>query len=299
MWGEVLFMVRVKTIKQDNRQYYALVHTLRDGQRTFTRTKHLGRDLPTNLEAQIEDFSHALFLETWEDQLHAIKQGHQQTLKKTPPSAIAKNNETFGVRFTYDSNRIEGNTLTHREIAQLLLEGQAPKRPFTDILEAKSHQALFEAMCRYAATSDVLDLDLILEWHHLLLKDSNPDIAGLIRDGEVAIKGSEHIPPPAAVLGLLLNDFFQWYQEAKDRLHPVELAALVHYKYVWLHPHWDGNGRIARMLMNYVLVTQNYPMYNLPAKNRSRYYAALDSADRFEDPYRFVRYLTRQYVKSV
>jgi Fic family protein len=291
-------MVYVKTIKQNDRQYYALVHTLRDGPHTITRTKHLGRELPTSLEAQIEDFNHELFMETWEERLRAIKQKHQQTLKTTPPSAITKNNQAFAIRFTYDSNRIEGSTLTHRETAQLLVEDQAPHRPLVDVLEAKNHYILFKEMKRYAETTANLDLQLVLHWHQILFKDSDPDIAGVIRKGQVKIAGSDHIPPAPEVLGLHLDEFFQWYQEAKDRLHPVELAALVLYKYVWIHPHWDGNGRMARMLMNFVLYSQRYPMYNLQQKDRTSYYRALKRADITGDPYQFVRYFTRKYVKS-
>ncbi|PWI46584.1 hypothetical protein CEE45_16110 [Candidatus Heimdallarchaeota archaeon B3_Heim] len=298
MWGNKLLMVRIKTIKQNGRKYYALVHTVRNGHRTSSRTKYLGQEIPDNIDIIIEDFHHDLFMEEFKSQLSTVKQKHQQMLKKTPKTAVEKYYEDFIVRFTYDSNRIEGSTLTHRETAQLLLENQAPNRPLNDILEAKSHQTLFEEMRRYVVTSGDLHFNLIFEWHHILFKNSRPDIAGELRTEQVRITGSDFIPPLPVELIPLLKEFLQWYHEAKETLHPVELAALVHYKFVCIHPYWDGNGRMSRMLMNFVLYKHKFPMYNFRNKERTKYYNALARADKNEDPYLFVKYLTHRYVKE-
>ncbi len=290
-------MVRVKTITQEGRKYYVLTHTVRDGRRTKSRIKHLGREIPHNLDTIIEDFRHELYMEDYEGQLTAVLQKHQQSLKRMPKSAIEKYYKNFIVRFTYDSNRIEGSTLTHRETALLLLENQSPNRPLNDILEARSHQNLFDEMKHHAETSGDLHFNLTLEWHHLLFKDSQSDIAGKLRTEQVKITGSDLVPPLPVELLPLLEEFFQWYHEAKETLHPVELAALVHYKFVCIHPYWDGNGRMSRMLMNFVLHKHSYPMYNFLNKERKRYYNTLNRADKKNDPYIFVRYFTRRYVK--
>lgn len=298
MWGNELLMVRIKTITHNGRKYYVLVHTVRNGHRTSSRTKYLGREIPANIGPIIEDFHHDLFMEEFESQLTTIKQQHQQMLKNTPNTAIDKYYEEFMVRFTYDSNRIEGGTLTHRETAQLLLENQAPNRPLVDILEAKSHQTLFEEMRQYVESSRDLHFNLLFEWHHILFKSSRPDIAGVLRTEQVRISGSDFVPPLPVELVPLLEDFLLWYHETNEQLHPVELAALIHYKFVCIHPFWDGNGRMSRMLMNFVLHKHNFPMYNFRNKERAKYYNALARADKNKDPYLFVKFLTHRYVKK-
>ena len=88
------------------------------------------------------------------------------------------------------------------------------------------------------------------------------------------------------------------YNEEKKSLHPVELAALVHYKFVCIHPFWDGNGRMSRMLMNFVLYKNNYPMYNFLNKERRKYLNSLNRSDKNKDSYIFIRFFTRRYVKQ-
>lgn len=290
-------MVRIKTITQDGRKYYVLVHNIRKGRRTISRTKYLGKEIPHNIDAQIEDFRHELFMEEFGEQLTKIKQIYKQSLKTTSPSMRKKQNDTFVVRFTYDSNRIEGSTLTLRETAQLLLENQAPNRSLPEVQEALAHQRVFTEMLQYAARGGDLKKGIFLEWHRILFKDSKPDIAGMFREKQVEIIGSELKLPPSFEIQPLLAEFLLWYQEAKDRLNPVELAALVHYKFVCIHPYGDGNGRISRMLMNFVLRNNKYPMYNIQNKERKRYLNALDQSDKKKDPYVFVRFLTHRYVK--
>ena len=98
-----------------------------------------------------------------------------------------------------------------------------------------------------------ISLQLLLEWHRILLKETKADIAGKIRKHQVAISGSKFMPPFPAEVYPLLREFFSRYEKNKSKLHPVELAALVHLKFVTIHPFSDGNGRISRIIMNFVL----------------------------------------------
>ena len=292
-------MVRIKTVSRNDRVYYTLSHTLRKGKKTTSRSRYLGTEIPTNIVSIIAQFRHELFLELWEQQFSTLKQNYQQMLKNMPLSAVEKFHTEFLVRFTYNSNRIEGSTLTLRETAQLLLENSAPNRSLAEIYEAKNHQALFDEMRRYAAASRDLQLNLVYDWHHMLFKDSKSEIAGKLRTEQVRITGSELVPPLPVELLSLLEGFFQWYDNAKTQLHPVELAILVHYKFVCIHPYWDGNGRISRMLLNFVLHKYGYPMYNFLDRDRKHYYNALHRADKNDDPFIFISYFVRRYLKVI
>ena len=165
---------------------------------------------------------------------------------------------------------------------------------FGDVKEAEAHSSLFYDMlnCRRE-----LSLQVILEWHYKLLKDTKLDIAGKVRTRQVWIAATKFIPPSPAEVQVELAAFFRWYNKNKDRLNPVELAALVHLKFVTIHPFADGNGRISRLLMNFVLNKHGYPMLNIPYTNRAGYYNALERAQVKKSDSIFVSWLFRRYEK--
>lgn len=141
-------------------------------------------------------------------------------------------------------------------------------------------------------------LSIILYWHKELFQSTKNDIAGQIRSHGVAISGSKFVPPSPVELNVLLKEFFEWYSKNKDKIHPVELAALVHIKFVTIHPFADGNGRISRLIMNFVLNKNNYPMFDIPYENRNSYYTALERSQIKKDEYIFVQWLFRKYIKD-
>ena len=178
-----------------------------------------------------------------------------------PKSAREKEIETFTIQFTYDTQRIEGSTLTLRETADLLEKGITPKgKPIHDIKEAEAHRKIFLEMLNLKE-----DLSLPFE-------QTKPDVVGKIRNYRVRISGSKFQPPYPAEIYPILRDFIKWYQKSKNVLHPVELAGLVHFKFVTIHPFADGNGRISRLMMNFVLQKFECPFLNIPYKNRNSYY---------------------------
>ncbi len=128
-----------------------------------------------------------------------------------------------------------------------------------------------------------ITLSTVLYWHKQLFQDTKPDIAGKIRQHQVGISGSKFHPPYPIELDLLLRDFFDWYNQNKKKLHPVHLAGLVHLKFVTIHPFGDGNGRISRLLMNYVLHKNGYPMLIIPYSQRMSYYTALERSQLKKD----------------
>ena len=157
----------------------------------------------------------------------------------------------FATRFTYDTQRIEGSTLSLRDTANLLERGVTPRnKPIGDIKEAEAHKKLF---FQILVSEKDLSLKTILEWHKFLFQDTKSDIAGKIRENRVGIPGSKFIPPLSVEIYPLVRVFLSWYQKNREKTHPVELAALMHLKFVTIHPFGDGNGRISRLIMNFIL----------------------------------------------
>jgi len=147
-------------------------------------------------------------------------------------------------------------------------------------------------------TKKDISYSLVLYWHKKLFQDTKPDIAGKIRAHQVAISGSKFLPPSPVEVYPFLLDFFKWYDKSKAKLHPAVLAALVHLKFVTIHPFGDGNGRISRLLMNFVLHKKNYPLLNLHYEGRAGYYTALERAQMKHVDFIFIQWLIKKYIKE-
>ena len=279
-----------------NKTYYYLEHTYRHKNDVLKKEKYLGTTIPKNLEVLKKHFLHEIYKEKWYPLLERIKEKSSKEHKTMPQTAKEKEIESFMVRFTYDTQRIEGSTLTLRETANLLERGITPAtKPISDVKEAEAHSRIFYEILRYKKE---LSPPAVLYWHKKLLGDTKPDIAGKIRKHQVAISGSKFMPPSPVEVDPLLDDFFKWYSKNKQKLHPVELAALTHLKFVTIHPFADGNGRISRLLMNFVLNKHNYPLLNISYKNRSSYYTALERAQVKQNDAIFVQWLFKRYIKD-
>jgi len=278
------------------KEYYYLEHSMRIGGNVEKKDLYLGKSLPKDIETLKRKFLAGIYSGKWHSQFEKIRQGFQSEQGKMPPSALEKETESFMVRFTYDTNKIEGSTLTLRETADLLERGITPNRkPMRDIKETEAHKEVFYAML--AHKKEALQ-SILLEWHAMLLGSTKPDVAGRLRNHQVAISGSKFLPPTPVEVPLLMSEFFSWYERNRIKLHPVELAALCHLKLVTIHPFSDGNGRISRLLMNFVLKKHGYPMLNIRYGNRSGYYSALERAQVKKEELVFVNWFFKRYSKE-
>ncbi|MFY3741591.1 MAG: Fic family protein [Candidatus Nitrosomirales archaeon] len=289
-------MVSIVKRRKGNHIYYYLKHHARGRQREI----YLGRTLPDNIEEIKQQFLVNFYRTEWFPILENIHKNFVKERKSLPKSAQEKSIETFTIDFTYNTQRIEGSTLTLKETALLLQEGIAPaNRPIREIKETEAHRKLFIQILNEMHDID-LSLETMLEWHKNLFRETKPDIAGRIRDHRVKIAGSRYIPPPPQVLRLLLKEFFAWYdRNRKDKkLHPVELAALVHFKVVSIHPFTDGNGRISRLIMNYVLSKFAFPMLDIKASDANSYYNALERSNLRDNDVIFLKWFMSRYFKA-
>lgn len=289
-------MVRIskKTIK--GQKYYYLEHTYRIDGKIKKKELYLGKNIPKNIEDVKKDFLSGIYKEKWYTLLDKIKNSYTKELQRTPKSAIEKEINSFAIKFTYNTQRIEGSKLTLRETANLLEKGTTPKsKPIEDAKEAEAHRNIFFEMLKYKKD---LSMQLILEWHKKLFQATKPDIAGKIRQHQVAISGSRFIPPSPVEVYPLLREFFKWYEKNKNKLHIVELAAIVHLKFVTIHPFADGNGRISRLIMNFVLNKYGWPLLDISYEGRNSYYNALERAQVKKVESVFVLWFIKKYMKE-
>lgn len=289
-------MARVRRKRIGKHTYYYLEHSIRDNGKVRKRGIYLGKKLPENIEQIKAKLIAEILAEKWYPLLAQIKDNYVKESRSSPASIREKEIENFAIRFTYDTQKIEGSTLTLRETANLLERGMTPKdKPLEDVREAMAHKKLFHEML---ASRKDLSLNAALEWHRKLFNETKPDIAGRIRKSRIGISGSKFVPPLPVEVYPMLREFFGWYSRNKNRLHPVELAALVHLKFVTIHPFADGNGRVSRLMMNFVLDRKGYPMLNIPYEGRNSYYRALERAQMKKGSNAFVLWFIRRYVKS-
>lgn len=289
-------MVTVREKIIGGKAYYYLQHTVRTKLGVTAKEKYLGSELPVNIEELKRVFFSEIYKERWYPALDRIKENYVKEQREMPRSALEKQTRTFSVKFTYDTNRIEGSKLTYRETADLLERGLTPKsKPMQDIKEAEAHEKLFYEVLDYGKE---LSLHVLLFWHKQLLESTKPDLAGSVRQHQVAISGSRFMPPSPVEVPVLLGEFFRWYAKNKQKLHPVELAALVHLKFVTIHPFGDGNGRMSRLLMNFVLHKHGFPLLNIQYENRSSYYTALERSQVKKNDAVFIQWFFKRYVKE-
>ncbi len=289
-------MAAIKKKVRGKQTYFYLEHSIRKGKNIVKKQKYIGKRVPRNIEKLKLDFLYNIYQELWFRSFDKIKINFQKEQRIMPEIAKEKELETFMIRFTYDTQRIEGSTLTLRETADLLEREITPKtKPLNDVKEAEAHKKVFYEMLNYKKD---LNLQTILYWHKMLFDTSKPEIAGKIRQHQVAISGSKFMPPFPAEIYPLIMEFLRWYNNNKTKLHPVLIAALVHLKFVTIHPFADGNGRISRIMMNFVLNRNKFPMMNIQYRNRTSYYNALERTQITKDESKFLLWFFKNYVKE-
>ena len=148
--------------------------------------------------------------------------------------------------------------------------------------------------------TEKLSMNLICKWHKELFHMTDHAIAGYIRGYPVGIEGSTYTPPQTKFeIEKLLDVLFKWYNKKKKILHPVFTASIIHYRFIAIHPFGDGNGRMTRLITNYILHKSSYPMFDIDPKNRIQYYNALEKADKKEDnELPFILWFVKNYLKA-
>jgi len=201
------------------------------------------------------------------------------------------------IEYTYNSNAIEGNTLTLRETQLVIREGVTISgKSLNEHLEAKNHPKAIEYVENLAESISLSEAE-VLKVHEIIFSGILEN-AGNYRNGQVYIEGSEYMPPPAFEVPGLMRELLNWLEKNPQELRPIEKAAVFHYRLVAIHPFDDGNGRAARLMMNLVLIRHGYPVTVIKNVDRRRYYDTLRKADS-GDPKPFVNFIARCVEQSL
>ena len=241
--------------------------------------------------------------------------------------------QKFMLEFNYNSNHIEGNTLTYGQTELLLLFGRVVgEAKMKDLEEMKAHNVCLKMTIAEAGEKDrPLTESFIRILHQTMLREDYTvyrQLPGGVNTSYVVHAGCYKTRPNSVITPTgerfeyatpeetpaLMADLIQWYNqaEADGKLTPVELTALFHYRYIRIHPFEDGNGRIARLLMNFILLRHGYPMIVIRSKNKKTYLDALGKADKnvgpvpsdganatLEQAQDFVNYITKQVEQTL
>ncbi len=216
------------------------------------------------------------FFERLEIKLEQLKKH-----RPLPSVALNKIREALTIEWTYNSNSIEGNTLSLRETQMVLQEGITIKgKSLREHVEAKNHERAINLLYKLVDSGDGLSIHDILSLHGLVLNSIEEDFAGRLRNGGVRISGANFVPPNALKVSGLMDDLLVFVNENPLNLNIIELTTIFHHRFVWIHPFFDGNGRTVRLAMNLLLMKQGFPPAIILTTDRLKYYIALNDANK-------------------
>lgn len=248
------------------------------------------------------------------EELDELKK-HLDSLRPIDPDKMAAIQEKLKIDWTYNSNAIEGNTLSLQETAFFLREGLTSKgKPLSEFLEAKDHVEAILFLEEVVHEKKPLTERLIKDFHAIIMQDNKyvwigpPEnrIKKRIEPGNykydnnhvVKLDGTIHYYTDYLQVPGEMEALIKWYQENNDTMHPVELAARLHHKLVAIHPFTDGNGRVSRLVMNMVLMQDGYEPAIIRNEDRMEYYQALDLADK-DDYNPFIAMVEREVYRTM
>jgi Fic family protein len=209
------------------------------------------------------------------------KKDRLDALRPMSAGALSQLQKYYDVELTYTSNAIEGNTLTHRETAEVIEHGiTVGGKPLRDHLEALDHYDALQWMRELASDAIPLSEAIVCEMHRRIVARSQPLIAGLYSPHPRRIAGSTVIFPNPLKIPDLMRDFGSWLSRAP---HSAEVSFDAHFRLTAIHPFSDDNGRTARLLMNMMLLREGYPPVAVRPADRKDYLDALEKASLTND----------------
>ncbi len=210
--------------------------------------------------------------------------------------------QALELEYTFDSNRIEGNTLTLKETDLVINEGiTISGKSMREHLEAINHKDAVEYLKHLIDKKTIIKERDVLQLHNLILRGIDNANAGKYRNVQVMIKGSQHVPPQPFMVAKQMEDLIIWYQLNYNKLHPIIMAAELSERFVRIHPFIDGNGRTSRLLMNLVLLQNGYVIANIKGDNSNRleYYNVLESVQVSNNKEKFYEFVAKTELESI
>lgn len=287
-------MVYTEIQEKKGANYYYRVKSVKEGKKVRKKRVYLGVNLNNEelkrKEKEADRELNVFSVVLRDEDIKFLKTIKRDFLKE-PKENFENRYEAFCSLFAYDSTGIEGNTLTFSETSYLLFEGIVPRtRSLREINETLNHKNAFDYMLKYKGD---ITKEFILELHKLVvlntLRQDLVSQTGRYRNVQVFIGSS--IPPKPIDVPIKMASLLRWYSINKNKLHPLVVASYLHTEFEKIHPFVDGNGRVGRLLMNFILHKNGFPMINIPKKLRFRYYSSLQEAHHKGNLRPFVRYL--------
>jgi len=272
-------MVYTEIKEKNGKKYFYRVLSIRKGPRIEKKRIYLGVDLDKKNLTDKENLADkelmllsTLLNEKEKKELEKIKKEYLNQHKAN----LENRYESFVSLFTYDSTNIEGNTFTLQETSRLLFENITPRKSMREINEVINHKKAFDFILN---NKKDMSKELILQIHKLVIQNTlRPELEnqiGKYRTLQVYIRGTQWLPPKPEDVPKEMGSLLTWYSKNKKVLHPLILAAYFHSAFETIHPFVDGNGRVGRLLMNFILHKHKYPMINIPNKKKHIYYQSL------------------------
>ena len=287
-----------------NFKYY-LVHSYREKGKTKKIRKYLGKDLEKETLEKAKNEAKKQILKILDELntkifLFALTKSQTEKLNKydSKIKIIHLDNrewQKFTEEFVYSTNAIEGSSVEREEVGKILHKKEAIGY---EELETKGVAAAVDYIRK---TREDLSFSLIKKLHEICFKGSK-DFAGKLRKVEVAVVDSKgnivHRGVQVTQLNSALNDMIVWYKENKSKFKPLISAAIIHNQFEYIHPFQDGNGRVGRLLLNFILLKSKYPPINIALDDRKEYYSTLQEYQNNHNLKPTVQFLIRQYKQT-
>ncbi len=208
--------------------------------------------------------------------IEACRLHYFQEFQKSPELTKKEVFNNFMVEFAFNTTSIEGNTINLNEARNLLQEGYTPKnKTLREIYDLQNTEKVWLWLIN---CKEEISHDLIIKVHLELMENIDPR-KGDYRINDVRVIHSNFEATPAPYVKTDMGLLLKWYDKNKEKMHPLVLATIFHHKFEKIHPFFDGNGRTGRMILNYILLKNNYPPLIIHKKSRMKYLEAMRSAD--------------------
>ncbi len=270
--------------EKNGKKYLYLKHSTGNRQ----KEKYLGITIPANIDEIKKKFLEEFYDEEWNEKIKTITTHYKKESKKKPASIKLKEFERFGISFTYNTQRIEGSSLTESDTKDLLIHGVTPKRKSQiDSIETNKHYDLF--MKLVTSKKQFITKEIMLSWHKEIFGQTKIGEAGSIRQHRVGVTTNSKIEfATVPEIPKRLQKFFSWLKKYNGE-NFVKLTALAHYYFVSIHPFGDGNGRISRLIMNYILWYYDCPLMLIKNSERRVYFKSLEKSQLNKDSIHFLK----------
>ena len=304
-------MAYIETIKKTKGNFYYLTQTVREGTKFRKIRQFLGKgkisqqklkklaklaekDLKENIKKIKKGKGIILFDKEIIKKLNQIKEGYKKLISSISKVEYEVIEKQRLIRFTFNTNAIEGSTITLKETAHILEDGISPEgKDLREIHEVENTKKAYEFMKGYKGK---INLNFIKKIHYHLTYNILGDNAGKFRRIRVYMGGSKHIPPKASEVSKDMASLMRW-TKGNSKLHPVALATYIHHFLIAIHPFIDGNGRSGRLLLNFMLMKSGFPPICIRKEERIEYTDYLELA-RDGDAGRFLDFIVKKIEES-